>query len=186
LDLVIPDLTDNLFTERIPLPHPARAICKSASFPVDVYHFFEFTSPKLATNHLLLHGIPIDDAKLIAKINQHNPNLSMIGILPNQLRQVLKRVNQNDNGFEELSKELFWKGYGIWKIRKRLMSNFWKNIAPDEWKLHKGKIHRKRITRKKREKKLRKNIHVKTHFIFSNDIVIYHKLYLPLAHVHVY
>ena len=60
----------------------------------------------------------------------------MIGILPNQLRYLLKQVNQNDNGFEELSKELFWKGYGIWIMRKRLISNLWKKIAPAEWKLH--------------------------------------------------
>ena len=61
---------------------------------------------------------------------------------------MLKRINQNDNGFEELSKELFWKGYGIWKTRKRLMSNFWKNIAPEEWKLNKGQNNRKKITKK--------------------------------------
>jgi len=24
----------------------------------------------------------------------------------------------------------------IWKKRKKFMSVFWKNIAPDEWKLH--------------------------------------------------
>ena len=152
-----PDLTDNLFTERIPLPHPARAMCKSPSFPSTVYRFFDFASlPKLETNHLVLHGIPIDDAKLIARINQHNPSLSMIGILPNQLRQMLKRVNQNDNGFEELSKDLFWKGYGIWKIRKRLMSNFWKKIAPEEWKIHKGKNKSKKDNKEKKSKKIKK------------------------------
>ena len=157
LDLVIPDLTDNLFTERVPLPHPARAMCKSPSFPSAVYRFFDFASlPKLETNHLVLHGIPIDDAKLIAKINQHNPSLSMIGILPNQLRQMLKRINQNDNGFEELSKDLFWKGYGIWKIRKRLMSNFWKKIAPEEWKIHKGKNKPKKDNKEKKSKKVKK------------------------------
>src|SRR5690242_19353715 len=107
LDLVIPDLADNLFTERIPLAHPARTMCKFSSVP-SVYHFFDFvSSPKLETNHLLVHGIPIDDAKLITKFNQHNPSLSMIGILPNQLRKMLRRVNQNASGFEELSKELF-------------------------------------------------------------------------------
>jgi len=63
----------------------------------------------------------------------------MIGILPNQLRVLLKQVNQNDGGFEVLSKELFWKGYGIWKSRKRLISNFWKNIAPNNWKIYEGK-----------------------------------------------
>ena len=72
-ELLIPDLTDNLFTERIPLPHPARAVCKPSSLPSGVYHFFDFTSPKLDTNHMLLHGIPVEDAKLIAKNQPTQP-----------------------------------------------------------------------------------------------------------------
>ena len=73
----------------------------------------------------------------------------MIGILPNQIRALLKSANQGDSEFEELSKELFWGGFRLWNKRKSLMSNFWKKIAPEEWKLHKGK--------RKTENKERKN-----------------------------
>ena len=67
-------------------------------------------------------------------------------------RHLLKRVNQNDDGFEELSKELFWKGYGIWNTRKRRIANFWKNIAPEEWKLHRGKKATKKDNKVKKTK----------------------------------
>ena len=87
--------------ERIPLLHPPRVTCKTLPSS-GVYHFFDPTSaPKLETNHLLAQGIPLELAKVIAKINSHNRSLSMIGILPNQLRHLLKQVNQKDDGFEE-------------------------------------------------------------------------------------
>jgi hypothetical protein len=167
LNLTIPDLTDNLFNERIHLTHPPRAKCKTSSSPSTVYHFFDpSSSPKLETNHLLAHGIPIDDAKLIAKINRHNRSLSMIGILPNQLRHLLKQVNQNDNGFEELSKELFWKGYGIWNTRKRFISNFWKKIAPAEWKLHGERKKSKKDNKEKKSKSVKKEYQCHNPFHF--------------------
>jgi hypothetical protein len=58
----------------------------------------------------------------------------MIGILPNQIKFLCKNNEQGNQVFEELARELFWKGYAIWKKRKRLMSYFWKKIAPEEWK----------------------------------------------------
>ena len=96
LNLNIPDLTDNLFNERTPLTHSSRLKCETSfSCASGVYNFFDPTCvPKRETNHLLLHGIPIKLANLIAKINSHNRSLSMIGFLPNQLRVLLKQVNQ--------------------------------------------------------------------------------------------
>ena len=74
-------------------------------------------------------------ASLINKINNHSPYLSLIGILPNHLRILLKKLNNDDDrSFEEINKTLFWSGYSIWNNRRKLMSNFWKHIAPDEWK----------------------------------------------------
>ena len=76
-------------------------------------------------------------AKIINKINNHDRNLCVLGILPNQLRYLLKISNGDGNtAFELISKEMFWSSYMIWKKRKKFMSVFWKNIAPDEWKLH--------------------------------------------------
>jgi len=89
-------------------------------------------------NHLLSQGIPLDLAQMTNKINKHDRNLSMIGILPNQLRTLLKENNGKncDIAFEDISKELFWQGYRIWQSRNKLMADFWKNIAPDNWKLY--------------------------------------------------
>jgi hypothetical protein len=157
-NLMIPELTDNLFNERIPLSHSPRAR-QEPSFPQsDVYHFFIPTSePRIETNHLFSQGIPRDYAKTIARINSHNRNLSMIGILPNQIRRLLKENNMNENvAFEELSREIFWGGYEIWKKRKRLMSNFWKTIAPKEWKLYNPNEKTNKGHKNKRKKKIEK------------------------------
>ena len=110
------------------------------SSPSGVYHFFDpRTKPKFETNYLISCGIPIEEAKLINKINSHDRNLSMIGILPNQIRKLFQDRDQGEKAFEELSRELFWKGYNIWNKRKRLTSKFWTEIAPPEWRVHNGK-----------------------------------------------
>ena len=146
LSLVISTITDELFNERTPLSHFPRAQLKRDSERSGIYHFFDpERKPQNEVNHLLSCGIPLESAKLINKVNCHDRGLSLIGILPNQLRSLLKQTQQDaDVAFEAISKELFWKGYAIWKIRKRLMSKFWKEIAPENWKLH---------TKKKKEKK---------------------------------
>jgi hypothetical protein len=86
-------------------------------------------------------------AKLISKVNNHNRSLNLLGILPNQLRTLIKMsgVPDIDAVFEDISKSLFWKGYTLWNTRKRLIANFWNNIAPDEWKPHKKKRYNPRV-----------------------------------------
>jgi len=51
--------------------------------------------------------------------------------------------------FQDISKSLFWHGYNIWMARKKLVTNFWKNIAPEEWKPHKTKKSRKTLLAEK-------------------------------------
>jgi hypothetical protein len=143
-ELEISKLTDNLFNERIPLSHPPRASSTSSTPFQGVYQFFDpRTAPVAETNHLLSCGIPLEYAKIIHKINSHNRCLSMIGILPNQIRSLFPNKEQRDHAFEELARELFWKGYSIWRRRTHLISNFWKKIAPIEWKKYSGKKNRK-------------------------------------------
>jgi hypothetical protein len=102
----------------------------------EVYNFFDPEDRgRHDINHLLQVGIPLESAKLINKINQHNRSLTLIGVLPNQLRNMLKTTNEDgERAFEEISKELFYQGYKIWNARKRMVTNFWKTIAPNEWK----------------------------------------------------
>jgi hypothetical protein len=53
-------------------------------------------------------GIPLDIARKINEINSHPRGLSLIGILPNQLRQLLKQSGQDaDEAFNNISMELF-------------------------------------------------------------------------------
>jgi len=154
-NLSIPELTDNLFNERIPLHHSPRARHIIDSPPSGIYHFFDHgVKPRFETNHLISCGIPIEEAKLINKLNAHDRNLSMVGILPNQIRRLQKNRDEGDKTFEELSKELFWQGYNIWNKRKKLMSKFWTEIAPNDWKLYDGKGKNEKSNRKvKTEKK---------------------------------
>ena len=57
---------------------------------------------------------------------------------------MLKKYTEDvDTAFIDISKTLFWQGYRIWKARKELNKNFWKEIAPQEWKLHNTKKRRK-------------------------------------------
>ena len=138
--LKIPVTTDNLFRERTFPSHKPRVIGNPSLLSKSgVFNFFdpELRPPQNGINYLISCGIPVQYAKVINKVNNHNRSLSMIGILPNQLRTMLKQTNvDSDTAFEAISKELFWQGYTLWKIRKRMMSSFWKNIAPEHWKLH--------------------------------------------------
>jgi hypothetical protein len=151
----VPKETEKLFRERTPLGHPARiGVSKGRSFSPYIYHFFDPECPCVPeTDHLLSCGIPLDSAQRISKINNHPKGLSLLGILPNQLRGLLKSGGQDaDIAFDDISMELFRHGYRIWIQRKRLNKNFWKNIAPNEWK--KSYKEPGRTTRKKLEQKI--------------------------------
>ena len=85
---------------------------------------------------------------LLNKINNFDSKLL---ILPNQLRKLAQShaMDHIDESLVLLSETLFWEGYEVWKKRKSLVSDYWRNIAPKEWthkerKLKKGK--RKMLT----------------------------------------
>ena len=82
-------------------------------------------------------------------------------------QDLLKSQNENtcDIAFEDISKELFWQGYNIWQARKKKMEEFWKNIAPDNWKLHNKEIkNRKKLN----EIKLSQTCRNPFHFLLKN------------------
>ena len=71
---------------------------------------------------------------------------------------------KHEEALSDISKTLFWKGYAIWTKRKALIADYWKNIARDEWKVHKSK---KKISEHKKRTKISKlYISVLIHFIF--------------------
>jgi hypothetical protein len=140
INLEIRQSTEKLFLERTMPTHSARTSTKQESKNPSIYHFFDPQYPQATElEHLLQHGIPFEIAKKIDSVNNHSALLSLLGILPNKLRLLLKESNHTeyDRAFEDISKTLFWQGYSLWSKRKLLSSHFWKNIAPEEWKPHK-------------------------------------------------
>ena len=135
--LFIPQETDNLFCERTPFHHSPRISMLPPLPNHDIYHFFDPEAPRITeTNFLADSGIPLDIANKINKINNHPRSLSLIGILPNQIRHLLKQSGQDvDEAFNNISMELFWSGYAIWSQRNIYNDHFWNKIAPDDWKL---------------------------------------------------
>ena len=136
LNFVIVEHSDLRFRERALPIHDPRSRQLTKSKPTNVYSLFSSTSTK--SEHLeemLSKGVPHHLIQLISKINKHQPLLSSLGILPNQLRVILKDITPYfDDAFEDISSTLLWYGYQIWKTRKKLMSKFWKEIAPEDWK----------------------------------------------------
>ena len=80
-----------------------------------------------------------------------------MGILPSHLRILARNsVKEHEEALSDISKTLFWKGYAIWTKRKALIADYWKNIARDEWKVHKSK---KQISEHKKTNKSLKAIY---------------------------
>jgi hypothetical protein len=76
--------------------------------------------------------------------------LSGLGILPSHLRILTRNsIKEYEKALTDISKTLFWKGYAIWTKRKVLIADYWKNIAREEWKVHKSK---KQISETKKRK----------------------------------
>ena len=68
---------------------------------------------------LISMGISSRLVTLISRINKHQPLLSSLGILPNQLRIILRNVTpQFEEAFEDISCLLAVHSYQIWKTRK--------------------------------------------------------------------
>jgi len=66
------------------------------------------------------------------KCNNHPPSLSCLGIIPNELRKILKEGRSDiEDTLLRMSKTLFFAGYRIWAKRQKLASDYWRNIAPE-------------------------------------------------------
>jgi len=129
---ITPPFTDALFRERT-FPKHSRGF-PSYSSSDSLFHFFDGRREK--TNelpHFTQAGISNTTAKLLAKINKHKPELSGLGILPNQLRTFLKKSGRCEEVLADLTQTLFWKGFELWKKRTALVAQFWKN-CPEEWR----------------------------------------------------
>jgi hypothetical protein len=148
--LSIPQYTDSLFRERVTLQHSPRSLSKQ---PVNVMlkscsiiNFFDAYAP--TEKSLNIASIPLSAAKLINQMNRFPRFLSLLGIIPNQLRTLLKENDYDDREeiLLDLSRTLFFAGFRIWDKRRKMTSRYWKDIAPQN----------RNITRAKKKKKSKK------------------------------
>ncbi|HEY4831749.1 MAG TPA: hypothetical protein VIH61_04225 [Waddliaceae bacterium] len=185
--LVVSTATDKLFRERVIPGHRARVRYQEIPKPMGVYSPFSAHSSKgLELKHLVQIGVPVDLAKLINCTNLHEKGLTVLGILPRQFRTILrasiKKVKTAEEAWTDISKALFWQGYELWSKRKSMMKEFWKNIAPEEWKTHKkqkvkrkeknGKSQTKEKKRSREKEKKTKYHNVLTHSTSYRNVII--------------
>jgi len=87
-----------------------RNLYRSLTIP---YNFYNAYNPCHGKSELL-KKLPIEVASQIHKINLHDPLLGMLGILPNQLRSLVKdSMDDCEPALTELSRTLFWAGFRI-------------------------------------------------------------------------
>ena len=135
--MVIPELTDLLFRERPNVTLSPRSQSGPSPAESSIYHFFDSRLPmRNEIGHLMNRGMHEGEATLIDKTNRHNKVLSALGILPNQLRTLLKNTigDKTEEALTDFRRSLFFSGYRVWKRRKVLVASFWNTTAPDEWK----------------------------------------------------
>jgi hypothetical protein len=146
----VPNATDALFRERVGLTHqPRKSVDPQISLRLGLprlYSFFNAHSPYDPSKARSLRSIPPDTAGLIDACNKHPPFLSVLGILPNQLRRIIKEAKAvpHDEAMTDLSRTLFFSGYRIWNLRKKLSSAYWKEIAPENRNFRANKKKKKK------------------------------------------
>jgi len=151
-DLIsIPKLTDALFRERVTLPHPPRPLSKHPQSvtlnSTSLINFYDAFAPAERSQNV--GSIPPRAGELITQMNRHPRFLSLLGILPNQLRTLLKESSHEnrEEAILDLSRTLFFAGFRIWDKRQKLASRFWKDIAPENRKI----IHTNNKGRKRKQ-----------------------------------
>ena len=148
--LTIPHLTDALFRERTHLQHSPRALSNQ---PLNVFlsstssiNFYDAFASRTSTT---LNSIPFRAAELIRNANRHPHFLGVLGILPNQLRTLLKESGHEgrEEALIDISRTLFFAGFRVWTKRQQLNSVYWNDIAPENRKIKASK--RKKHTSEK-------------------------------------
>src|SRR3569623_691163 len=102
-------------------------------------------------------NLPQRFSTLLAKCNKHPRFLGVLGILPNQLRTIL-RESQKPNYEDillDLSRSLFFSGYRICRKRQELVTQYLKVAAPENRPLVvSSRRNLKKLRRKKKEDKV--------------------------------
>ena len=146
--IIIPQQTDNLFQERKFPSHPPRSLSKqveSANLKTPLINFFYPQAPMEKPQNT--SSIPPRALELIVRMNQHPRFLSLLGIVPNHFRTLLKETafENREEAISDLRRTLFFAGFSLWNKRQKLSSQFWNDISPEN-------INNKKKMRKKRER----------------------------------
>ena len=74
-------------------------------------------------------------------MNRHPTFLGVLGILPNQLRSLLKETGHEnrEEALLDLSHTLFLAGFRVWKKRQQLANNFWNEVTKRQLTVIKAK-----------------------------------------------
>ena len=80
-------------------------------------------------------------------MNRHPTFLGVLGILPNQLRTLLKETGHDlrEEFLLDLSQTLFFAGFRVWKKRQQLASRYWNEVGQRQKKVTVKQKKRKRI-----------------------------------------
>jgi len=107
--------------------HPESVVLNSTP----LINFYDAFAPTERSQNV--GSIPPRAAELIAQMNRHPRFLSLLGILPNRFRTLLKESNHEnrEEAILDLNRTLFFAGFRIWNRRQKLASRFWKDIAPE-------------------------------------------------------
>ena len=152
--VTVSEQTNFLFTERTPLLHSPRALSKQQNNlfqqPCSIINFFDAYSPRKS---YALNSLPPRVAALIGQMNRHPTFLGVLGILPNQLRSLLKETGCEDREeiLLDLSRTLFFAGFRVWKKRQKLAKHYWNNVKQRQLK---EKTKRKKPMKKQVEEKI--------------------------------
>ena len=139
-----PDESDAMFRERVPLNHKPRSatnpeIFRQLSSP-SLYSFWNAHASHDSIKARSISSLPPEIATLIDRTNKHPKFLSILGIIPNELRTLVKSACvSHEEALTDISRTLFFAGYRIWKLRQKLSFQFWKEIAPENRKIRKRK-----------------------------------------------
>ena len=83
-----------------------------------------------------MDSIPTRAAELIRNANRHPCFLGVLGILPNQLRTLLKESGHENRevALLDISRTLFFAGFRVWTKRQQLNSYCWIKSHRKIWK----------------------------------------------------
>jgi len=137
----IPKSTDSLFRERVAPTHLPRSLPLNGltrQLRADIPGVFSFHRPHahaVDAKQLRRANLPPIVSSALIKINRHKFSLLALGILPNELRKLVRKENADSEAcLDHLRKIFFWGSYRIWKTRKALVTSYWESLEASKVK----------------------------------------------------